>query len=207
MKTIITIGRQYGSGGGAVAKKLSEIMEIPCYDRDALVALAENHGIPRETFEKADEQATSSFLFSMALSSYSGSLVHFGVNENSITDRVFNIQSAEIKKIADAGSCIIVGRCADDVLSDHAGLIKVFVRAPLEERIKRIIARMPDLDEQAAKKLINKTDKKRANYYNFYTNRDWGDINNYELCINSAVLGRDKTAEMIFEYIKTRENR
>ena len=197
MNTIITIGRQYGSGGSEIARRLSEITSIPVYDREALVALAANYGIPRETFEKADEQATSSFLYSMAMSSYSGSLVHFGVNENSITDRVFNIQSAEIRKIADSGPCIIVGRCADDVLFDREGLIKIFIHAPIEERIKRITERVPGIDEQEAKKLINKTDKKRASYYNFYTGKGWGDPKNYHMNIDSSVLGVDGTAELI----------
>ena len=107
MRKIITIGRQFASMGSEIGAKLSELTGIPCYDRDALVKIAEKHGIPPETFEKADEQATSSFLYSLAISSYSGSMAHFGMNDQVLTDRVFNIQSTEIKKIAEEGDCII----------------------------------------------------------------------------------------------------
>ena len=197
MKRIITIGRQYCALGGEIGKELSRITGIPVYDRESLVEIALKHGIPRETFEKADEQATSSFLYSMAMSSYSGSLVHFGVNENSITDRVFNIQSTEIRRIADEGSCIIVGRCADDILSGYEGLLKVFVHAPYESRIAEYLSLNPDADENSARKQINKFDKKRASYYNFYTGKGWGDPKNYHLNVDSSVLGDAGTAELI----------
>ena len=189
MKRIITIGRQYASLGSEIGAKLSELTGIPCYDREALVSLAEKHGIPAETFEKADEQATSSFLYSLAMSSYSGSIAHFGMNEHVLTDRVFNIQSEEIKRIADAGDCIFTGRCADDVLSNCEGLLKVFIHAPLESRVENL-RKASDLDESAAAKKISKADKKRASYYNFYTG-------NYHMNIDSSLLGIDGTALMI----------
>lgn len=196
MKRIITIGRQYASLGSEIGAKLSQFTGIPCYDREALVSLAEKHGIPAETFEKADEQATSSFLYSLAMSSYSGSIAHFGMNEHVLTDRVFNIQSEEIKKIADAGDCIFIGRCADDVLSNCEGLLKVFIHAPLEARIANLM-QASDIDESSATKKISKADKKRASYYNFYTGKGWGDPKNYHMNIDSSLLGVDGTALMI----------
>ena len=196
MKRIITIGRQFASEGSEIAKKLSELTGIPCYDREALVAIAEKHGIPRETFEKADEQATSSFLYSLAMSSYSSNIMHFGMNVNILTDRVFNIQSAEMKKIADAGDCIFVGRCADDVLSSCENVLKIFVHAPMEYKIE-VMKKYGESDENAAKKLIMKSDKKRASYYNFYTGKGWGDPKNYHLNIDSSILGVDGTARII----------
>lgn len=196
MNRIITIGRQFASEGSEIGKKLSELTGIPCYDREALVAIAETHGIAPETFEKADEQATSSFLYSLAMSSYSGNIAHFGMNDHILTDRVFNIQSAEIKRIADAGDCIIIGRCADDVLANCPGLIKIFVHAPLEHRIE-ILKKQGEGDENAAKKQIAKADKKRASYYNFYTGKGWGDPKNYHMNIDSSLLGVEGTAKMI----------
>ena len=166
MNRIITIGRQYASMGSEIGAKLSEMTGIPCYDRDALVAIAQKHGIPPETFEKADEQATSSFLYSLAMSSYSGNIAHFGMNDHILTDRVFNIQSSEMKKIADNGDCIIIGRCADDVLAEYEGLLKIFIHAPIEYRVKNLIEKQ-GMDENAARKRISKIDKKRASYYNF----------------------------------------
>lgn len=205
MNKIITIGRQFASEGSEIGKKLSELTGIPCYDRDALVEIAAKHGIPLETFEKADEQATSSFLYSLAMSSYSGNIAHFGMNDYVMTDRVFNIQSAEIKKIAEAGDCIIIGRCADDVLSECKGLLKIFVHAPLEHRVN-VLLKHGEADENTAKKRISKADKKRASYYNFYTGKGWGDPKNYHINIDSSILGVEGTAKllkyMIDEYYK-----
>jgi cytidylate kinase len=196
MRKIITIGRQFASMGSEIGAKLSELTGIPCYDRDALVKIAEKHGIPPETFEKADEQATSSFLYSLAISSYSGSIAHFGMNDQVLTDRVFNIQSTEIKKIAEEGDCIIIGRCADDVLGDYEGLLKIFIHSPVEERVK-IRVEKHGMEESAARKKIAKTDKKRASYYNFYTGKGWGDPKNYHMNIDSSLLGIEGTAKFI----------
>ncbi len=195
MNKIITIGRQFASQGSEIGKRLSELTGIPCYDREALVAIAEKHGIPAETFEKADEQATSSFLYSLAMSSYSGNIAHYGMNNQILTDRVFNIQASEIKKIADAGDCIIIGRCADDILADCPGLLKVFIHAPIEYRVKVLSDRGEN--DEAAKKRISKLDKKRASYYNFYTGKGWGDPKNYHMNIDSSLLGVEGTANLI----------
>ena len=197
MNTIITIGRQCGANGSAIGQRLSEILNIPCYDRDSLVLLAEEQGIPRETFDRADKQATSSFLYSMAMSSYSGSMVHFGINDNNITDRVFNIQSDEIKKLALSGSCIFIGRCADDVLDGVCDTLKVFIHAPIDKRILQYISENPGTDESSARKAITKEDKKRASYYNFYTGKGWGDPKNYHLNVDSSVFGVEGAAQII----------
>ena len=196
MKKIITIGRQFATEGSEVGKLLSEMTGIPCYDKEALTKLSEKHGIPAETFEKADEQATSSFLYSLAMSSYSGNIAHYGMNDFVLTDRVFNIQSAEIRKIASAGDCIIIGRCADEVLSDYEGVLKIFLHAPLEYRVN-VLAKYGETDENAAKKQIAKADKKRASYYNFYTGKGWGDPKNYNLNIDCSLLGTEGTAKLI----------
>ena len=196
MKKIITIGRQYASLGSEIGEALSRLTGIPCYDRAALVGIAEKHGIPAETFEKADEQATSSFLYSLAMSSYSGNIAHFGMNDHILTDRVFNIQSAEMKRIASVGDCIFIGRCADDVLCDCEGVLKIFIHAPVESRVKNLVESC-GIDEASAKKKISKIDKKRASYYNFYTGKGWGDPKNYHTNIDSSILGVDGTAKMI----------
>lgn len=196
MRKIITIGRQFGTLGSEIGKQLSEITGIPCYDREALVKIAIDHGIPLETFEKADEQATSSFLYSLAMTSYNGNVAHYGMNDYIYTDRVFNIQSAEMKKIAENGDCIFIGRCADDVLSECEGLLKIFIHAPMEFRIN-VMKEHGIEDENSAKKYIAKADKKRASYYNFYTGKGWGDPKNYHMNIDSSLLGVDGTANMI----------
>ncbi len=197
MKKIITIGRQFASGGSTVARKLSEITGIPFYDKESLVKISESHGIARETFEKADEQATSSFLYSLAMSGYSGTSAHFGANVNIITDQVFNIQSTEMKKIAEAGDCIFIGRCADDILSEDYKVLKIFIYATMDYRAGVYTNHHPEVEDSAARKFIAKMDKKRASYYSFYTGRSWGDPNNYHLNIDSSALGTDETASII----------
>lgn len=203
MKNIITLGRQYGSGGAEIGKKLSELLGIQYYDKEILVKAAENSGINREAFERADERATSSFLYSLAMSSYSGHISPLGVGDVMMSDKVFALQAEEIKRLASLSGAVFVGRCADDILFAEQGLLKVFIHSPLEDRVKRIMAKA-ELNEQSARKLITKTDKKRASYYNFYTSKSWGDATNYHISIDSSIIGIDGTAELIKSFVLAR---
>lgn len=204
MKRIITIGRQFGSGGADIGKKLSELLGIEYYDKEMLIKAAENVGISRDAFERADERATSSFLYSLAMSSYSGHISSLGVGDVMISDKVFALQSDEIKRLASLGDSVFIGRCADDILFAEEELIKVFIHAPTEKRVKRIMEKF-DLNEQSAKKLITKTDKKRGSYYNFYTSKNWGDAKNYHLSIDSSILGVEGTAKIIKDFVLSRK--
>lgn len=199
MKRIITIGRQSYSGGAAIAKELSHITGIPFYDRDAFIGIAENNGIHRDIFDKADEQATSSFLYSLAVSNYNGALSHLGAHEGSISDRVFSLMANETKKLASEQNCIFIGRCADDILAGAEGLLRVFIYAPTDYRVLRYKELNGDNGENVSK-IIQKSDKKRASYYNFYTGKAWGDRDNYDICINSSVLGIEGTARLIAKF-------
>ncbi|OGO87983.1 MAG: hypothetical protein A2Y15_03155 [Clostridiales bacterium GWF2_36_10] len=204
MKHIITIGRQFGSGGAEIGKKLSELLGIEYYDKEMLIKAAENSGINRDAFERADERATSSFLYSLAMSSYSGHISPLGVGDVMISDKVFALQSEEIKRLASLGDSVFIGRCADDILFAESGLTKVFIHSPLEDRVKRIIEKLK-LNEQSAKKLITRTDKKRASYYNFYTSKNWGDAKNYHISIDSSILGIEGTAKIIKSFVQSRK--
>jgi len=204
MRRIITIARQFGSGGTEIGKKLSEILGIAYYDKESLIEAAESNGINRDVFERADERATSSFLYSLAMSSYSGHISPLGVNDIIMSDKVFALQSEEIRRLASLGDAVFIGRCADDILLSEPGLVKIFIHAPIEVRIKRVMEKL-DLSEQSAKKLIAKTDKKRASYYNFYTSKTWGDARNYHITIDSSVLGIDGTAELLKNFVLMRK--
>lgn len=204
MRRIITIARQFGSGGTEIGKKLSEILGIAYYDKESLIEAAESNGINRDVFERADERATSSFLYSLAMSSYSGHISPLGVNDIIMSDKVFALQSEEIRRLASLGDAVFIGRCADDILLFEPGLVKIFIHAPIEVRIKRVMEKL-DLSEQSAKKLIAKTDKKRASYYNFYTSKTWGDARNYHITIDSSVLGIDGTAELLKNFVLMRK--
>ncbi|HPE95974.1 MAG TPA: cytidylate kinase-like family protein [Bacillota bacterium] len=199
---IITVSRQYGSGGAEIAKKLSEMLGIEYFDKDRLKAYAEKNGLSKDVFDKIDRQATNSFLYSLAVSSYSGHTPS-GVNDVILSDRLYLMQSEEIKRIAQSQDCIIVGRAADDILSKFEGTTSVFINADYDFRLKRVMEQC-ELTEANARTLIKKTDKKRASYYNFYSNKVWGEAENYHLCFNSSILGIDDSALFLKSYIDLR---
>lgn len=201
---IITVARQFGSNGSAIAKKLSEILGVEYFDKEKLVEAAEKSGISKDAFERADERAASSFLYSLAMSSYSGHISPLGVNDVMMSDKLFTVQSDAIRKLAMEKDCVIVGRCADDLLSSFEGLTRIFIHAPLEYRLGIVMERH-QLSESNARTLIKKTDKKRSSYYNFYTSKDWGSSQNYDITINSSVLGVEKTAQLLKTFVLARD--
>jgi cytidylate kinase len=195
-KIIINIGRQLGSGGREIGKKLSELLEIPFYDKELLQIASQESGLGKEFFEQADEKNSHSILdrlFSQNVWPNDEYSNYYLSNET-----LFLIQSDVIRKLADQHSCIFIGRCADYVLKENQHCLNVFISADLNDRISRI-AKQQQLSENKARELIEKTDKKRAAYYNYYSNKVWGAAESYHLCINSSVLGIDQTANFIRE--------
>lgn len=200
---VITIGRQYGSAGLEIGKKLAEELGVQIYDKEMLKRAAKESGICEEIFETHDEKPTSSFLYSLVMDTYSLGYSSTGYADMPINHKVFIAQFDTIKRIASEGPCVLVGRCADYALEDRKDVINIFIYADMEHRIRRI-ARKYDLTDAKAKDTIQKTDKKRAGYYNYYTNKEWGDAKGYDLCLNSAKLGIDGTVNAILEYLKIR---
>ena len=203
--TIITIGRQYGSAGREIGYKVADAFGIMLYDKEMLARAAKESGICEEIFETHDEKPTNSFLYSLVMDTYS-----MGYSGNTYTDmpinhKVFLAQFDAIKKIADEGPCVLVGRCADYALEAYPNLVSVFISANLNDRIRRV-ARTYDLTDAKAKDMIVRADKKRASYYNYYTNKKWGDAASYELCLNSSELGVEGTAKAIEQYILMKES-
>lgn len=203
--TIITIGREYGSAGREIGRRIAEDFGIKLYDKEMLARAAKESGICEEIFESHDEKPTNSFLYSLVMDTYS-----MGYSGNTYTDmpinhKVFLAQFDAIKKIADEGPCILVGRCADYALESYKNVVSVFIHADLEARIRRI-ARLYDLTDAKAKDRILKTDKQRSSYYNYYTNKKWSNADSYELCLNSAELGIEGTAKAIEQYVMLKES-
>lgn len=203
--TIITIGREFGSAGREIGYKVAEAFDIKLYDKEMLARAAKESGICEEIFETHDEKPTNSFLYSLVMDTYS-----MGYSGNTYTDMpinhiVFLAQFDAIKKIADEGPCILVGRCADYALESYKNVVSVFIHADLEARIRRI-ARIYDLTDAKAKDMIIKTDKKRSSYYNYYTNKKWSDAESYELCLTSSELGIEGTAKAIIDYVQLKES-
>ena len=175
---------------------LADKLGVPFFDKELIALAAKESGLSAEIFEKADEKATSSLLYSLIMGSYSFGSRLSPMTDMPINDRLFMLQSDIIKKAALQGPCVVVGRCGDYILRDVAHCFHVFIYASQEDRLKRIVE---EYGEPAARAedILAKKDKQRANYYNFYSNKKWGDINNYHLCINSSTYGLEGTADLI----------
>lgn len=201
--TIITIGRQFGSGGKEIAEKIGKSLQIPVYDKEMLAVAAKDSGICQELFESHDEKPTNSFLYSLVMDTYSMGYSPNAYMDMPINHKVFLAQFDAIKKLANEGPCVLVGRCADYALDTYDNCLSVFIHANLDARIRRI-ARLYDLTDAKAKDMILKTDKKRATYYNYYTNKKWGAAESYELCLDSSKLGIEGTTEAILSFLTLR---
>ena len=205
-KTIITIGRQYGSAGKEIGLTLAERMGVKCYDKELLDRAAKESGLCQELFEHHDEKPTSSFLYSLVMDTYSTGYSSAAFADMPINHKIFLAQFNSIKELAKEGSCVIVGRCADYALADDPNLLAVFMNAPLKARIRRI-AEKYDLTDAKAKDLIQKTDKKRASYYNYYTNKKWGDAASYHYCLDSSYLGVQGTVDLLKFLVDKKEGK
>lgn len=200
MNTIITIARQYGSGGREVGIKLAEFLGIKCYDRDLITMAAEKSGMSEEALGHVDEKAASSLLYTLVMGSnmYHSNVDQFNVP---INDKLFCIQSEIIREIAEKESCVIVGRCADYVLAEHPACVRAFVYSDFDARVKTVCARQ-NVSEGEARDLIIKNDKRRSNYYNYYTGHKWGRLENYDLSVSTEKIGIDGAAQLIADYAK-----
>ncbi len=200
--TIITIGRQSGSGGHEIGKKLAEKLGIPVYDKELLKLAAEESGLAPENFELYDEVPTSSLLYSLSLGNYGISMGQYDIP---IHQKIFLAQFDTIQKLADKGeSCVIIGRCADYALAKRDQVINVFIRADIKSRVARALARHPGTTEKKAADEIVRTDKRRASYHNFYADTRWGSIESYDLVIDSLKTGIDQTVDTIAYYANLR---
>lgn len=201
--TVICIGRQYGSGGYEIAKKTAEKLNIPFYDKELVELAAKKGNLHDETVKRVDEKAANSFLYSIVTGNYSaGNLGGPLYYDMPINDKLFLAQSEVIKEIAAEGSCVILGRCADYVLAEEdVDSISVYIYAGMDTRIENIMQK-DGLTRSKAKDKIVKTEKQRRAYYDYYTNREWGKMTNYDLCIASDIFGIDKTVDIITKLVK-----
>ncbi len=206
MNTIITIGRQFGSGGHQIGTELAKEFGIPCYDKELLEKAAKDSGLSKELFESQDEKPTGSFLFSLVMDTYSSSRFPSGLySDMPLNQKIFLAQFEAIKKIADQGPCVMIGRCADYALEYNERCLSVFIHAPLETRIKRI-SQLFDISVSKAKDRIIKTDKSRASYYNYYTSKKWGDMESYNLSIDTGMYGINGAVDLIKKAVEIKEN-
>lgn len=199
---VITVSRQYGSGGRLIGEKLAAALGIPYYDKELIVLAAEKSGYSKEVFEQIDERAGSSLLYSLSINAPLLSGVT-GYTELPLNDKLFLIQTEVIRKIA-ASPCVIVGRCADYALAEYPNRVSVFICGNEEDKIRHL-AEKHEVNEAKARDIMIKTDKKRASYYNYYSSKRWGDTKSYDLCINSSIIGYEGVVELILEYIRIKK--
>ncbi len=196
-KVIITIARQYGSGGREIGERVAELLGIPLYDKELIKDAAAKGTLNEEIIKTADESAANSLLYTLAMgSNILGGAASFGY-KMPLNDKLFILQSEVIKEYAENGSCVIIGRCADYVLKNESNVLRMFIYGDLDHRKERVALRHPEIKSSQVIDVINKTDKRRASYYNFYTGNKWGKYDNYDMAINSSTLGIEGTANII----------
>jgi len=195
-KVIVTIGREFGSGGREIGLKLSEKLGIPFYDKELILHTAEKTNLEESIIEKYDEQHS--------FPAFSSSNI-FDIYQMPMSDRIYIAQADVIRDIAAKESCIIVGRCADFILDDNPNVFKVFITAPMKDKVERKRPILEGKKDSEIENHIAKIDKKRAKYYTYYTDRTWGKASTYNLCIDSSILGIDGTVELIAKAIETRK--
>jgi len=193
---IITIGRQYGSGGREIGRKLALRLGIPFYDRDLISRAAKKSGFSEDLFEQLDKRATNSLLYSLTMFGSTG------LNGMSLTDQLFLAQANIIREIADSGPAVLVGRCADHVLREYENRFDFFITGSLDDRLQRIQTHDDyELSGKSPRAALEKMDKQRSTYYNYYTGKVWGKSDHYDLCINAGRLGVENSIEFILAYV------
>lgn len=202
-KVVITIARQYGSGGRTIGEMLAEDLKIHYYDKELLKLASEDSGINERLFVNTDEKVKVTHLFKIIKNVYTGQLIPPESEDFVSDDNLFNYQAKVIKQLAEEESCVIVGRCADYVLKDYENVLSVFIHAPkdylMEQAAKKVSMSSRDLE-----RYIARIDKRRAEYYKYHTGREWTDARNYDLCLDSSKLGFERCVEEIKAYLKVR---
>lgn len=200
MNKIITISREYGSGGREIGEKLAKELGIPFYDNELITRAAKASGFAEAAFANAETKANNSLLYSIAMGMSAYGSHEVGYTSLSLDDRIFIAQSEVIRNLAKEGSCVIVGRCADYILKDMENVIDVFIWADIQYRVRRATT-LYDLPVNKAEENIRKADKRRANYYSYHANEKWGKAENYHISIRSDAVGIDASVNILKNYI------
>lgn len=201
MNKIITISRQYGSGGREIGEKLAKALGIPFYDNELITRAAKESGFSEAAFENVEKKATNSLLYSIAMGMNAYGNQDIGFTHLSLDDQIYLAQSAVIRKVAEEGPCVIVGRCADYVLRDLKNVVNIFIWADMEFRKERAV-KLYHLKEHKVEEELLKMDKRRANYYNYHANEKWGRAENYHLSIRSDYVGIDNSVQCILQFLE-----
>jgi len=203
LNTVITIAREYGSGGRTIGEMLAKDLNIHYYDKELMKLASDDSGINEALFAKADEKIKATSLFRIAKSAYSGELIPPESDDFVSNDNLFNYQAKIIRELAEEESCVIIGRCSDYILKDYDNVLSVFIHAPLDFCLEQA-AKKHSMSPKELEKFVERTNKRRAEYYKYYTGRNWTDAKNYDLCLDSSKLGFERCVEEIKAYMNVR---
>jgi len=203
---IITINRQYGSHGREIGRALANELGVKYYDRELITLASKESGFAQSIFEKADEKPSNSLMYSIVMGSFATKGWFYQNDDIFSNDKLFAIQADVIRKVA-SDPCVIVGRCADFLLRNEPGLITVFTHAPIEYRIRNARKEHPGASDKDLESMIRRMDKSRANYYNYYTNREWANLSNYHLAFDTSFTGVDGAVKLIRNMKEIRERK
>lgn len=198
---VITIARGYGSGGKTIGRMLAKELGIAYYDRELLRLASDKSGINEALFADADERVKNSLLFKTARGVYTGCIIPPDSEDFISNENLFNFQAKVIRELAQTQSCVIIGRCADFVLRDMPNVLRLYVHAPFDYCVERASEVHPMLSEDEVRRLIRKTDKRRADYYAYFTGHRWRDADNYDLCINSSAISWEQCVALVKAYL------
>ncbi len=198
-KFVVSISRQFGSGGHEIGRKLAYKLGVKLYDKELIAKIAKDSGMAEHLVEYYDEMPTKSLIFSLAMDAYPMSFAEVPINQ-----KIYHAQVDTVKKLAEEESCVIIGRCADSILSDCPNLVSVFIHADMDAKIARVM-KSENLSKEKARDLILRTDKKRSSFYNLHSvNKKWGEATSHNITLDSSVLGIDAAVELLYQYLKLR---
>lgn len=201
-KFVITIAREYGSGGRTIGKMLSAELGIPFYDRQLLRLASDDSGISESIFANADEKKKGTLLWKAFRKSYSGEPIPPDREDFISNDNLFRLQAKVIRELAQNESCVIIGRCADDILKDMPHVLRIYVHAPIEYCIEHSREFHPEMGDEELQRFIQKTNKRRADYYKYFTGHHWKNADHYDLCINSSMLSWEQCVALVKSYLE-----
>ncbi len=195
---VITISRQYGTGGREIGYKLAKQLGITFLDRELITRAAKKSGFSEELFDQLDKRATNSFLYSLTMFGSTG------LNGMSLTDQLYLAQAKVVREAAEDGPCVIVGRCGDHVLRECTNKFDFFIHGTIEDRVRRIQSHGDyEISGKTPQSALEKMDKQRSTYYNYYTGKVWGKCDHYDLCVNAGRLGVDKSVDLLLQYVES----
>lgn len=200
---VITISREYGSGGRTIGEMLAKDLGVHYYDKEILKLASDESGISEELFNNADEQFRKTSLFRIARKEYTGELIPPESSDFTSDQNLFNYQAKIIRDLASTESCVIVGRCAGFILKDAPNVVRVFTHAPMGFLLQEA-AKKKSLPPRELEKFVIRTNRRRADYFHYYTGEDWYDAQNYDICLDSSKLGFEKCVEIVKGYMKVR---